>query len=245
LTEDIGYYRQLLQEDSLDIALLTKEVKSYVFERFPYVDLKIVDPVMKYLADPLNSVETLRRKRPADILESLIGLFHLLHLGGYTMIYLMIDQLEQAWGKWTKRQKNRFAIDVRELVVRAKPLLSVEITMNEEIAEDVKYNYPALLRPLPMNPETTVRVKLFDFPNVKKLIEWYLNKKRVDSKVTGLMPFDEQAIREIYERTARNTSRIIERCHGILRACAQKKIERITKKILEQQKFLADSREVI
>jgi hypothetical protein len=244
LTEDIDYYRRLLQEDSLDMELLTKEVKSHVFEMSPYVDLKIVDPVIEYLADPLNSIETLRRKRSTDTLESLIGLFHLLHLGGYTMIYLMIDQLEQAWGKWTKKQKDRFAIDVRELVVRAKPLLSVEITMNEEIEQDIKYNYPALLRPLPMNPETTVRVRLFDFPKIKKLIEWYLNKKRVGPGITGLAPFDEQVLREIYEKTGRNTSSIITRSHGILRTCAQKGIGEITREVLEQQNLLGESIEV-
>lgn len=238
LTEDIDYYRRLFQEDRLDVKELTKEVKSYVFERFPYVDLKIVDPVISYIVDPLGSIETLRRKRSGDILNSLIGLFHLFHLGGYTMIYLLIDQLEQAWGKWTRRQKNRFAIDVRELVVRSKPLLSVEMTMNEEIEQDIRVNYPALLRPLPMIPQTTVRVKLFDFPKIKDLIEWYLNKKRVSSDSSGLTPFDEGAIREIYERTARNTSRIITRCHGILRTCAQRKIEKITKEVLERQMLL-------
>ena len=240
LTEDIDYYRRLFQEDRLDVRALTREVKSHVFERFPYVDLKIVDPVISYIVDPLDSIETLRRKRSADILDSLIGLFHLFHLGGYTMIYLLIDQLEQAWGKWTRRQKDRFAIDVRELVVRSKPLLSVEITMNEEIEQDIKVNYPALLRPLPMNPENTVRVKLFDFPKIKKLIEWYLNKKRIDSGSAGIAPFDEPALREIYERTVRNTSKIITRCHGILRTCAQRKIKKITKKVLEQQMMLGE-----
>ncbi|MCW3985324.1 MAG: ATP-binding protein [Candidatus Bathyarchaeota archaeon] len=240
LTEDIGYYRQLLQEDRLDIDALTREVKSHVFERFPYVDLKIVNPVMEYIVNPLNSIETLRRKRSADILDSLIGLFHLLHLAGYTMIYLLIDQLELAWGKWTKRQKDRFAIDVRELVVRAKPLLSVEITMNEEIEQDIKVNYPALLRPLPMNPQTMVRVRLFDFPEIMKLVEWYLNKKRVDPDLSGLAPFDELALREIYERTARNTSNIINRCHGILRNCAQNKIKEISKEVLEEHMLLGE-----
>jgi len=155
LTEDIDYYRRLFQEDRLDVRALTREVKSHVFERFPYVDLKIVDPVISYIVDPLDSIETLRRKRSADILDSLIGLFHLFHLGGYTMIYLLIDQLEQAWGKWTRRQKVRFAIDVRELVVRSKPLLSVEITMNEEIEQAVKF---AEESPLPAPEEALTDV---------------------------------------------------------------------------------------
>jgi len=240
LSEDIDYYRNLLKEDRLDMSELTKETKSLLFQRFPYVDPKIVEPVMVYLRDPLESIEMLRRKRSSDILDALIGLFHLLHLSGYMMIYLLIDQLELAWGRWNKRQKDRFAIDIRELVVRTKPLLSVEITMNEDIEEDIKVNYPPLLRPLPMIPETTVQVKLFDFPKIEKLIEWYLDKKRVDTNMRDLAPFDEAAVQEIYVRNGRNTSRIITQCHVALRVGAQKKITSITKEILEKQIMLEE-----
>ena len=67
---------------------------------------------------------------------------------------------------------------------------------------------------------------------MKKLIEWYLDKKRVNENVGKLAPFDEEAVREIYERTVRNTFEILSECHGLLTYAAQNKIKLITKELV-------------
>jgi len=183
---------------------------------------------MEYVRTP-ECIEDLKKVKAADKLSYLIGLVHLIHLAGYKMIYLFIDQLEMGWDKWTRVQKTRFAIDIRELVVRTKPLLSVEITCNEDIISDLETNYPQLLRPLPKKPYTSVYVGFFNLPSVKKLVEWYLDKKRIDKNIGELAPFDEEAVKEIYERTARNTHEILSACHGLLDYAAKHQIKLITK----------------
>lgn len=222
---------EAITEGALDLDGVIDEIKKVIFEKFPYLDTKIVGLLMEYLRSP-ESFEDLRNVKPADRLSYLIGLVHLLHLAGFRMIYLFIDQLEMGWGKWTKTQKDRFAIDVRELVVRTKPLLSVEVTCNEDIISDLETNYPQLLRPLPKKPDREVYVGPFNFPAVKKLIDWYLDKKRVDKNFAELAPFDEEAVREIYERTARNTFEILSACHGVLNYAAQHGIKLITKELI-------------
>jgi len=223
--------REAIAEGVLDLEGVIDEIKKYVFEKFPYLDTKIVGLLMEYLRSP-ESIEDLKNVKSADKLNYLIGLIHLLNLAGFRMIYLFIDQLEMGWGKWTRTQKDRFAIDVRELVVRTKPLLSVEVTCNEDIISDLETNYPQLLRPLPKKPDREVYVGSFNFPGVKKLIDWYLDKKRVDKNFAELAPFDEEAVRQIYERTARNTFEILSACHGLINYAAQHQIKLITKELV-------------
>lgn len=229
--ETLKSLRAAVSEGVVDLEGVVDEIKKHVFERFPYLDTKIVGLFMEYVRSP-ESIEDLRNVRSAKRLNYLIGLIHLLHIAGFSMIYIFIDQLEMGWGKWTRTQKDRFAIDVRELVVRTKPLLSVEVTCNEDIVSDLETNYPQLLRPLPKKPHREVYVGPFNFPAAKKLIEWYLDKKRVDENVGDLAPFDEEAVREIYERTVRNTFEILSTCHGLLTYAAQNKIELITKELV-------------
>jgi len=220
--------RDALAEGMLDLDGVIEETKKLLFGKFPYVDSRIAEMVMEHLRAP-ESIEDLKKIKSADKLGYLIGLVHLIHLAGFNMIYLFIDQLEMGWGKWTKTQKDRFAIDIRELVVRTKPLLSVEITCNEDIISDLETNYPQLLRPLPKRPHTEVYVGLFNLPSVKKLIEWYLDKKRIDKNIGELAPFDEDAVKEIYERTARNTYDILCACNGLLNYAARHQTKLITK----------------
>jgi len=229
--ETLKSLRATISEGVLDLEGVVDEIKKHVFEKFPYLDTKIVGLFMEYVRSP-ESIEDLRNVRSASRLNYLIGLIHLLHIAGFSMIYLFIDQLEMGWGKWTRTQKDRFAIDVRELVVRTKPLLSVEVTCNEDIISDLETNYPQLLRPLPKKPYREVYVGPFNLPAVKKLIEWYLDKKRVDKNVGELAPFDEGAVREIYERTVRNTFEILSTCHGLLTYAAQNKTKLITKELV-------------
>lgn len=229
--ETLKSLRGTISEGMLDLEGVIDEIKKYSFEKFPYLDTKIVGLIMECIRSP-ESIESLRNVRSANRLDYLIGLIHLLHLAGFRMIYLFIDQLEMGWGKWTRTQKDRFAIDVRELVVRTKPLLSVEVTCNEDIISDLETNYPQLLRPLPKNPHREVYVGPFNFPAVKRLVEWYLNKKRVDRSFRKLAPFEEGAVKEIYERTIRNTFEILSTCHGLLTYAAQNKIKLITKDLV-------------
>jgi hypothetical protein len=224
--------RNAVTQGILDLDGVITETKKNLFEKFPYIDSRIAELVMEYLRAPEDSIEALRNVKSADKLNYLIGLVHLIRLAGFGMIYLFIDQLEMGWGKWTRTQKDRFAIDVRELVVRTKPLLSVEITCNEDIISDLEYNFPQLLRPLPKKPHTQVYVGVFNLPSVKKLVEWYLDKKRIDKNFGELAPFEEEAIKEIYERTARNTYEILVVCHGLLNIAAQRKEKLITKKFV-------------
>jgi SpoVK/Ycf46/Vps4 family AAA+-type ATPase len=226
-----GSSREAIQEGALDFDGVVSEIRKYVFEKFPYLDTKIVGILMEYLRSP-ESIEDLRNVKPADRLNYLIGLVHLLHLAGFRMIYLFIDQLEMGWGKWSRIQKDRFAIDVRELVVRTKPLLSVEVTCNEDIISDLETNYPQLLRPLPKKLDREIYVGPFNLPAVKKLIDWYFDKKRMDKSSAGLAPFDEEAIKEIYDRTARITFDILSACHGLLNYAAQHEIKLITKEMV-------------
>jgi len=234
--ETVKSLRDAISEGLLDFDGAIDETKKRLFEKFPYVDSRIVELLMEYLRAP-ELIEDLKNVKSADKLSYLIGLVHIIHLAGFKMIYVFIDQLEMGWGKWTKTQKDRFAIDIRELVVRTKPLLSVEVTCNEDIISDLETNYPQLLRPLPKKPHTEVYVGLFNLSSVKKLIEWYLEKKRKDKNLGELIPFDEDAVKEIYERTARNTYDILCACYGLLDYAARHQVKLITKQfVIEHMK---------
>ena len=223
--------KEAVEAGAFDLDGAIIEIKKLLFKKFPHVEPKIVELVMEYIRNA-DSISDLRNVRKADNLNTLIGLIHLIYLSGYKMIYLFIDQLEMGWGKWSRAQKDRFNIDIRELVVRTKSLISIEITCNEDIISDFENNFPQLLRPLPKINDRTVYVGLFNLPSVKKLIQWYLDRKRVDANFAELAPFDEEAIKEVYERTARNTEKILSMCHGLLNYAANNNIELITSDIV-------------
>jgi hypothetical protein len=220
--------KEAVVASAFDLDGAIDEVKKLLFKKFPYVEPRIVELVMEFIRNP-DSVSDLRNVKKAENLNALIGLIHLIHLSGYKMIYLFIDQLEMGWGRWTSTQKERFNIDMRELVVRTKPLMSIEVTCNEDIISDFENNFPQLLRPLPKTPDRTIYIGFFNLPSVKKLIQWYLDRKRTDSNFAELAPFDEDAVKEIYERTARNTERILLMCHGLLNYASQHQIDLITR----------------
>lgn len=226
--ETLSTYRDLIKAGSLDTAGIAAALKSQLFKRFPYVETKFVDDLMDYLDEPEQTIEKLRKLSSSSRSPFLISLIHLLNLAGYKAIFLLVDQLESGWNKWTKQQKDRFSIDMRELVVRTKPKLAVEITTNTAIVDDIATNFPTLLRPLPKEGREVI-IKSLTIKDILELVEWYLSKSRKDSNSGELAPFDEEAIKQIATIYNRNTDKVLGRCHDLLLACAEKRIKTITK----------------
>lgn len=235
LGENIETYRELAKTEVLVIKELVDAVIKEIRAKFPYVETKILSLIFQYVQDPEEAWTRLKGLRQTERLAGLVTLIHFLHFGGYKMICLFIDQLELGWLKWTRMQKDRFAIDVRELVVRTKPFLSVGVIANSDIMSDIETNYPTLLRPLPLNEERTVTVRKFSFTEVTKLVEWYLSQTRISKAEMGLAPFDEAAIRQIYEKMIRNTDRILVCCFDVLRFAAQNGVKAITAEVVQSR----------
>lgn len=149
LREDLRDYKDLIKSGALEQQAVLSELKKMIFKKFPYVDLKFLDPLIDYISEPEDSIQKMKKTASTERLPLMIAFIHALNLAGYKTVFLMIDQLETGWTDWTKLQKDRFSIDVRELVVRTKPLLAVEVTTNSSILQDIETSWGTLLRPLP------------------------------------------------------------------------------------------------
>jgi len=233
LDDSIETYKTLVEEGTILPGEILENVVKGIRAKFPYVETKILKHILGYISEPEEAWDQLKRVRTTERLPALVTLVHFLHYGGYKMILLFIDQLEAGWRKWTKLQRDRFAIDVRELVVRTKPFLSVGMITNNDIISDININYPTLLRPLPLTEERTVTVRKFSFAEVIKLVEWYLSRSRINRDTGELAPFDEDAIRQIYEKRFRNTDKILVSCYDMLRHGATSSVKVISADVVK------------
>lgn len=234
IEEDSSNIEILIEKEILNVDELISKALLELSEGHIYVDDKMIKLVLQMLTNYEKSWDFIKNYPKKDRLDGLVTLFYLFRVAGYYMTFLFIDQLEYSWRIWSKTKKDRFVMDVRELVQRSIPYLSVLCTSNIDLTEDINVNYPTLLRPLPMNPGRVVVVKSLSKGQMRQLVEFYLNLARVSKSSPELYPFTESAIDLIYDRCNGVTGHILIVCFELLNYAARKNLEIIDEEIVRK-----------
>jgi hypothetical protein len=220
-----------IQKGILDADELVQKATLELSEGHIYVDDKMIKLVLETLTNYENAWDSIKNYSKKDRLDGLVTLFYLLSEASFRMTFLFIDQLEYSWRIWGKSKRDRFVMDVRELVQRSMPYLSVLCTSNVDLTEDIEVNHPTLLRPLPMNPGRVTVIKPLSKEQMRTLIEFYLDLARVSKKSPELYPFTESAIDFIYDKYNGVTGHVLAACFEILNHAARRKLEIIDEEV--------------
>lgn len=234
IEEDPASIETLIEKELLDIDELISKALLELSEGHIYVDDKMIKLVLQMLMNYEKSWDSIKNYSKKDRLDGLVTLFYLFREAGYHMTFLFIDQLEYSWRIWSKTKKDRFVMDVRELVQRSIPYLSVLCTSNIDLTEDINVNYPTLLRPLPMNPGRVVVVKSLSKEQMRQLVEFYLNLARVSKSSPELYPFTESAVDLIYDKCNGVTGHVLIACFELLNYAARKNLEIIDEEVVRK-----------
>ena len=233
----------LVQREVLDQRELFRKATGQLSEGRMYISDKMIGMILDMAINPEEALENIKNFPKRDRLDGIVTIFYLLNQAGYKMTIMFIDQMESSWKIWGKQKRNRFTMDVRELVQRSIPYLSVLTTSNNELTEDVEINYPTFLRPLPRDPGKMVVVKKMKKEQVRTLIEFYLNLGRVAKKGPELFPFTETTIDYIYDKRVGVTGDILTSCFGMLEHAAHRKYEIIDEKCAKEYFLLLEEKE--
>jgi hypothetical protein len=233
----------LVQKKVLEQEELFRKAASQLSEGRMYVSDKMVHMILEMTINPEEVWESIKNFQKRDRLDGIVTMFYLFNRAGYKMTIMFIDQMESSWKIWGKQKKNRFTMDVRELVQRSIPYLSVLTTSNNELSEDVEINYPTFLRPLPRDPGKIVVVKKLKKELIRTLVEFYLVLGRISKKGPELFPFTETAVDVIYDEQAGVTGNILTSCFGILDYAARRNYDIIDEKVAKEYLFQKEKEE--
>jgi len=231
ISDDPSIISDLIQKGVLDTEELFQKALLELSEGHIYVDDRMIKLVLQTVTDYEKSWGSIKNYPKKDRLDGLVTLFYLFSQAGFRMTFLFIDQLEYSWRIWTKSKRDRFVMDVRELVQRSMPYLSVLCTSNTDLTEDIEVNHPTLLRPLPMTPGRVTVIRPLSKEQMRELVEFYLNLARISKKSPELYPFTESAIDFIYDRHNGVTGHVLAACFELLNYAARRKIEIIDEKV--------------
>lgn len=231
IEEDPSNIVTFIREGTLDTDEVVQKTVFELSEGHLYVDDKMIRLVLQTSINYEKAWDSIKNYSKKDRLDGLVTLFYLFSEAGFRMTFLFIDQLEYSWRIWTKSKRDRFIMDVRELVQRSMPYLSVACTSNVDLDEDIQVNHPTILRPLPMNPGRVVVIKPLSKEQMRTLVEFYLDLARVSKKSPELYPFTESAIDFIYDRYNGVTGHILIACFELLNYAARQKLEIIDEEV--------------
>jgi hypothetical protein len=199
-----------------------------------FIEDRFVNFILKFFSEEETFSERLREYPKSTRMNGLATLFYLVHLMGYKMTVVFMDQLEYVWTKITRHKRTALAIDLRELVQRSLPYASFLTTTNIDTTEDMRVNNPTIFRALPWDPQKFVEVAQLSPEKARELVIWYLNMARKKSR--SFYPFTEEAIDSVYEQEGRAVGRLLVSLQGILdKATASKRPPRtIDEKFVEE-----------
>jgi len=179
-----------------------------------FVEDRLLNWVLLFCSDQATYYEKLTGYPRNGRLNGLATLFYLIHLMGYEMTVLIMDQLEYFWDTLTFHRRRALALDVRELVQRSLPYMSFATTTNVTTSDDMRYNHPTIYRALPWNDMKVVKISRLSSQAARTLVVWYLNLER--RKSTSCHPFTEKAIDVAYDLAGKNVGELLVGLHGIL-----------------------------
>lgn len=231
IEEDSSNILTFIKKGMLDADELVQKAALELSEGHIYVDDKMIKLVLQTITDYEKAWSSIKNYSKKDRLDGLVTLFYLFSEAGFRMTFLFIDQLEYSWRIWGKSKRDRFVMDVRELVQRSMPYLSVLCTSNVDLTENIEVNHPTLLRPLPMNPGRVTVIKPLSKEQMRTLVEFYLDLARVSKKSPELYPFTESAIDFIYDKYNGVTGHILIACFELLYHAARQKLEIIDEEV--------------
>lgn len=226
-------FPDLVKQGALDPKTAIKQIKAELTHGHLFVEPSVIETILGIAFEPEDEFTELRDIAAKSMLDALVTLVFLIREAGYKMTLLFIDQLEYFWNSWGKTQRVRFINDIRELVQRSIPYLSVSCTSNNDVTEDIEVNYPTFLRPLPRGPQQVVVVRKLTKEQARTLVKFYLDKVRMSKGAGELYPFTEGGVDELYDWAEGRAGQLLDQCGRLLRTSAKAGKKPIDEKVVK------------